>query len=145
MNLNKEYTISNYIKSYKEESLSFPSLHLKEVDSKINGDKIILLSDSILDKYSDVLNEYLSIKTLSDAEYNRYQYNPKLLSYDLYGTVELWFLLLYANQLYSVTQFNINPVKIYSSNIIRVLQSIINLEKATIDANVEEIKKGLNT
>ena len=143
--LNKEYTISDYTKAYKEESVTFASLHLKEVDIKINGEKIILLSDSILDKYTDVLNEYLVTKTLTDSEYNKYQYNPKLLSYALYGTVELWFLILYANQLCSVTQFHINPVKVYSSGVIKVIQSILNLEKPVIDANEEEVKKALNS
>lgn len=139
----KDYLIDDFIKSYKEETMTFSSLHLKEANNKLNNNKIILLSESILDKYSDVLNTYLITKTLTDLEFNKYQCNPKLLSYDLYKTVELWFLLLQANQLTSASQFRINPIKIYSGEILRIIQSILNLEKSIIDANVEDVKKSL--
>jgi hypothetical protein len=139
----KDYTITDYIKSYKEESLTFSTLHLKEANDRLNGGKIVLLSDSILDKYTEILNEYLITKTFTDIEFNRYRYNPKLLSYDLYKTPELWFLLLHANQLYSVTEFKINPIKIYTTNIVRIVQNILNLEKTNIDINASEVRTAL--
>jgi hypothetical protein len=143
MGIIKDYLIDDFIKSYKEESLSFPTLHLKEVNNKLDNSKIVLLSDSIMDKYTDILDDYVITKTLTDTEFNKYQCNPKLLSYDLYGTVELWFLLLNVNQITSSTQFRINPIKIYTREILRIVQSVLNLEKPITDVNEEEIKKAL--
>ncbi len=143
MSANKEYTITDYIKTYNEDSISFSTLHLKEVNTLSSSDKIVLLSDSILDKYDDVLKKYITTKTLTNEEYRKYQYNPKYLSYDLYGTTELWFLILHANQLYSITQFHINPIKIYTSDILKIIESILNLEKNIIDSNEDGITKAL--
>ena len=139
----KENTIEDFTKAYKEERISFATLHYKEVGDKTDGSKIVLLSDSILDKYNKVLDEYLVTRVLTSSEFNKYQYNPKLLSYDLYKTTELWFLLLQANQLFSVTQFHINPIKVYSGGIMRVIESILNLDKRIIDANEDDVTKAL--
>lgn len=135
----KESTISEYSKAYSDTDITFNSLHYKEKDSVDDSTSLILLNDSILDKYRNDLAEKIVTKTLTNEEINKYQYNPKRLSFDLYGTTELWGLLLEINQLQSVTEFNINPVKVYDGSIISYINSIFSLEKPFIDQNEEEI------
>lgn len=135
----KESTISEYSKAYSDTDITFNSLHYKEKDSVDDSTSLILLNDSILDKYRTDLAEKIISKTFTNEEFNKYQYNPKRLSFDLYGTTELWGLLLEVNQLHSVTEFNINPVKVYDGSIISCINSIFSLEKPFIDQNEEEI------
>src|SRR5574343_232748 len=135
----KESTISEYSKAYSDTDITFNSLHYKEKNSVDDSTSLILLNDSILDKYRNDLAEKIVTKTLTNEEINKYQYNPKRLSFDLYGTTELWGLLLEINQLQSVTEFNINPVKVYDGSIISYINSIFSLEKPFIDQNEEEI------
>ena len=70
-------------------------------------------------------------------------YNPKRLSFDLYGTTELWALLLDINELVSVAQFNLQTLKVFSGSILDKLQRILNLEQEFIDQNAEDVADAL--
>lgn len=138
MMLGKETTMTSYIKEYKNEESSYDALHLKEV---LAGDtsKMILANESIITKYEKCLEQYVTTRTFTQAEERRYFYNPKVLSFDLYDTTELWFLLLRLNEMYSTTQFNVNPIKIYTGNVLPAIESILDTEKEIIGANTDEI------
>lgn len=138
MMLGKETTITSYIKEYKNEETSYDTLHFKEV---LAGDtsKMVLANESIITKYEKCLEQYVMTYTLSQQEERKYFYNPKLLSFDLYETTELWFLLLRLNEMYSATQFNVNPLKIYTANVLGAIESILDTEKEIIGVNTDEI------
>ena len=55
---------------------------------------------------------------------SKYRWKPDYLSYDEYGTVILWELLMYVNAIFSVEDFNIKEVVVPS------LQSIIEMNQA---------------
>ena len=81
--------------------------------------------------------------TLDENEYSKYRFNPKLLSYDIYGTTELWFLILEANELHSISQFDIKTIYLFSTDIVEKMTRILNLEKAAKNYNEEEISSAL--
>lgn len=144
MQMGKEYTIDEFTKEYNQETISYGTLHLKEIFEKDDGILNILSSESILNKYDDELKSSIITLTLNDSEFNKYQYNPKFLSFELYNTTELWFMLLHVNELYYSAQFNLNPVKVYTANIINIIDRILNLEQLVINLNREEINTKLN-
>lgn len=136
----RDSTISDFIKSYSQVDITFESIHYKEKNLLANSsDSLILLSDSLLDKFRVDLANSIVMLTLSSSEYNKYRFNPKLLSYDLYQTTELWSTILDLNELHSSTEFDINPLKVYDSSIINYINTILSLEKPFIDINEEEI------
>ena len=45
---------------------------------------------------------------------NKYKYKPDYLSYDYYGTVILWEMILYINNVFSLEDFDLNTVVIPS-------------------------------
>lgn len=136
----RDSTISDFIKSYSQVDITFESIHYKEKNLLANSsDSLILLSDSLLDKFRLDLANSIVMLTLSSSEYNKYRFNPKLLSYDLYQTTELWSTILDLNELHSSTEFDINPLKVYDSSIINYINTILSLEKPFIDINEEEI------
>ena len=73
----------------------------------------------------------------------KYKYNPKLLSFDIYGTTELWFLILEANELHSATQFNNQVIYLFRTDVVEKMTRILNLEVDTKNYNEEEISKAL--
>ena len=101
---------------------------------------MILLSDSILEKYQADLDELVETKTFTSKEQHRYDCNPWALSYDLYGTVEFWHLLLELNGMYSITEFTRNTIKVYDASLPDVIGAILSLEEESIDQNNEEIE-----
>lgn len=141
--MGKEYTIEEFVREYNDEPITFKTLYFKEVNKMDSGNKLVFLSDSVLLKYNNDLRNYLVKLTMTDKECNKYFYNPKLLSYVLYGTTELWFLLLHANEIYSTSQFSINPLWVYNTSIMNAINTILNLEKTYIDENEESVTKDL--
>ena len=132
-------TMQDYINAYKENPLSYDATFFKERNFLENGNTLTLLGDSILLKYKTDLDNIVYTKTLSKSEENKYRYNPWLLSYDLYGSVEFWHLLLELNGLYSACEFNLGRIKVYNDSLSTVIDSILALEEEFINNNEEEI------
>lgn len=135
-------TMAQFSKQYEDLDSSMQSFFLHSVcDSK--NKKIIINESSILDLYSSELKAYETTLTLTAQEYQKYKCNPKVLSYDLYGTTEYWFLLLSVNELHSISQFTLNPLKVYRSSVIDVLNRILSLQQEIVDLNASEVEKAL--
>lgn len=136
-------TIDDYIRAYKNEDLTIDALYLQKVlTTKKNY--LILNWDNLMVKY---MPEFRAIKKrirLNDKEYIKYRYNPKRLSYDLYGTTELWFLIMEANELYSIYEFDLRVVDLYNTSLVNRILRVINLEEEFKDYNKDEINNLLN-
>ena len=77
---------------------------------------------------SDYLFELLGKSTtvvLSDAEFWKYKYKPKLLAVDIYGNSELYFVILMLNNMCSVKEFDIKRVKMLSKKDMNELLGLI--------------------
>ena len=96
MRMGYEYTIKEFIDNYAIDDVTFNTVFLKDVFNTPNG-KMIVNGSSVLDRYRNELSQYKTKLKLTSEEYRKYQYNPKVLSYDIYGTTEFWFLILHAN------------------------------------------------
>ena len=88
--------------------------------------------ESRLDYFISSLNDYKSEMTLTQELYDKYKYNPKMMSYDLYDTTDYWWLLLQANEMHSAVEFNKRKVKYYSKSALKqlipmILRSDINI------------------
>ena len=137
-----ESSISEYIEDYTDLNVSYSKLFLKEKNTFTNGDNpsdVIMLGDCILKKYKNDLDNILQSKTLTYEEQQKYFYNPWVLSYDLYGTVEFWFLILEANNMSSVIEFNQETINVYNGSLPDVIDTILSLEEDFINTNEEEI------
>ena len=79
---------------------------------------------------------------MTDEEYLRYRYKPKLLSEELYGTQELHYMLLRLNHVYSVINFDFTEVRVFKPTIISKINEIMVLESEEyIDNEVSILKK----
>lgn len=99
------------------------------IEDKSSGDTIRVPYLSLTQKYADILSQYVTIAKYTEVQFNKYQYRPKLLSQDIYGTTELWASLLQLNGMISVLEFNKPYVKIYDPNVILdVLNELLIME-----------------
>lgn len=140
------YTLNDFIREYSVEDLRVDAFHLKEVFFQ-NGmkHKIVVNGDNIADKYSAELEENKKIVEFTTKEYYKYRYNPKLLSYDVYGTTELWFFILMANEIYTITEFDLRKVKMFDAAIISKLNRMLELDKEFLDINSMEVMEKTQT
>ena len=97
MSIRVKSTIQDIIAAGKELKLCNRELSLKSVMTNSNDEKFIINITNIFEQYYEILLENTVIVTLTDDEYLKYRFKPKVLSFDLYGTVELHYLLLRLN------------------------------------------------
>lgn len=132
-------TIKDYISKYNSEEVTFAALFFKQLFEPNKGTNMIVNSESLVLKYYDELKANKIKIELSESEYMRYRFNPKIMSYDLYGTTELWFLIIDANQLHSSIEFDLKVVYLYDVSILNKISKIVNLEKEFKDYNEQEL------
>lgn len=109
-----------------------------------NNKSIIIPTESFIDKYYDIIrDEYCEKMTMTDEDYEKYKYNPKRLSYDSFGTVELWHLILRINNMSSVLEFNKKTIYMVDDLFLEVLDEMITLEEDEKAKNDEEVENNI--
>lgn len=126
------YTIEEFIEAGKGVVLTYQNLSLKNH-----------IGENINFPFKNVFNDYIPdfihtsvIKTvqLSEDEFIKYKYRPKILSYDIYGTTDLDFVILAINRISTPKDFVHKKIKMISKNHLNeLLTSIYNAEKGLID------------
>ena len=106
--------------------MTIAKLHYPKVltDSTL-GIKATVNYESRLDYFISSLNEYKSVMSLTQELYDKYKYNPKMMSYDLYDSTDYWWLLLQANEMHSAVEFTKRKVKYYSKSALKQLIPMI--------------------
>ena len=122
-------TISELIESVKDKEISYRNLHTG-VYIKKNDTIIKIPYKSIISAYMPFFKEAVVTAQLTREEIFKYKFKPKSLSYDLYGTTELWSALLELNGLYSTIDFNLEkqPKVFIPKDFKKILNEIMILE-----------------
>ena len=68
---------------------------------------------NLLDDYLPDLKEQCILIELTPQEVNKYKYNPKMLSYKIYGSTKLFYTILRLNNICSTHEFTIPNKKLY--------------------------------
>ena len=82
---------------------------------------LIYTDHSLLDDYLAELDKLCVVVTLTEEEYKRYRYQPDILSYDLYGSVQLDFVIMKANDIIDPKEFTIRTLKLPVKSYMRIL------------------------
>ena len=129
---NKTFTLDQFADSKSSNTVSYYSMSLLEKDPQNN------IEYDVFNVVSDYMNELKAMAKeviLSEAEYYTYRFKPKLLAHYLYGNGELYFIILWLNDMWSVKDFNLRTLKlIKNSELAQALSSINASEKSFIKA-----------
>lgn len=107
-------TLSDQIANANSLEISYRTLHKPFAIYNEQTDEYIELPfSSLTNKYRSYLLACVMPVQLTDKEKEKYKYSPKKLSYDLYGTTELWADLLKLNKCASVIEFEPNYIRVY--------------------------------
>jgi len=136
--INNYNTISSLAEYTEQLDMSYDKLFLKSLVES-NSDTLIVNSTSFYNKYYDYIVDTTYTVTLSNSEYMKYRYQPKLFCYDVYGTTELWAILLRINNFNSIPDFNSKKIKVFGKNIFNVLNEILINEKENILENKDTV------
>lgn len=128
-------TIDQLVSSGKNVILTYNNLAILE---KI--EHMYLPVDNIIYTYIDELKKYIIPIRLSEMELVRYKYKPKLLAFDVYGSTDLYFVIMVLNGIIDVRDFTMSTINMFKKEHMNTLMSYIyNAEKAYIDQNRDQI------
>lgn len=125
-------TIDDFIASGKDAPLltyyNFSILQVEYSDDKKIA--VHFTSDNLVNDYLDILKEAAQKVQLTEQEKRKYYYNPDLLSYDLYGTTELDFVIMIMNGVISNNEFAIPTLLLIpKTELVNTLSRIYNSEQ----------------
>lgn len=128
----KTFTLDQFANSKSSNDISYYSMSLLEKDPENNIEYDVF---NVVSDYMSELKAKAQEVTLSEAEYYTYRFKPKLLAHYLYGNQELYFILLWLNDMWSVKDFDLKKVKVLrSKDLSEALSSINAKEKSFIKA-----------
>lgn len=130
------YTVESFIKATSMDNISFEQLSLLD-----RSDDIIMITYNILNDYKDEIDSLAVTINLSDDEFLKYCYKPRMLSYDIYGDTEMFFIILFVNNICSAKEFNKRKIKMLrKSHMEEVLSLIYNSERYNIIKNRNKVE-----
>lgn len=129
---NKTFTLDQFADSKSSNTISYYSLSLLEKDPQNNIEYDVF---NVLSDYMNELKAMAQEVTLTEQEYYTYRFKPKLLAHYLYGNTELYFIILWLNDIWSVKDFNFRTLKlIKNTELSEALSSVNASEKSFIKA-----------
>lgn len=130
-NTNIPASITEQVDQVKDLEISYRILHPGATIHDVNNERYVKFPfSSIINKYKDFLYNIIQTIELSEEEQDYYQFKPKMLSEDLYGTTELWDTILILNDVVSVSEFKPKKLKLYDpSKFKKYLNEIMLMEE----------------
>lgn len=126
------FTLDQFADSKSSNDISYYSMSLLERDPNTNIEYDVF---NVVSDYMNELKEMSHSVTLTDTEYYTYRFKPKLLAKFLYGNTELYFIILWLNDMWSVKDFNLRTIKlIKNTELAEALSKINASEKFFIKA-----------
>jgi len=96
-------TLSEFISAGSSSAvISFPKLCFCELDDFIKYTVLCVLDDYIYE-----LKQNAKTIIISSDNQQKYHYNPKLLASDIYGSTELYYVIMLINDICDTKQFNL--------------------------------------
>ena len=131
------YTVEDFIELGKDiDDIQYSKFAIlsKAVSGVLNP--ILYAEHNVIYDYEEEFKALSLTVEMTDNEYHKYRFKPKLLAYDLYGSTELFFTILYINGMCNIKDFDRRTIKlIRKDNMIQLLEAIYNAEKNYIDSN----------
>lgn len=134
-------TIEEQIDYGMETPLSNSIMHMKEKFKDKNDRVIIHCATPLITKYWDIVQNYVVDIELTEDEFIKYARRPRLLSLDKYETIELWASILLINNMVSPVQFNKRKIKMFTTDILEILEELLILEEGNIKLNEAYIER----
>ena len=102
--VSQAHTVDEFINLGEQSKDHIGYADLSYIEKRNNLDFVV---KSLLDDYSYEINQMAKDIELTDKAVIKYRYNPKLLSYDLYNTTRLYYVILRINNICNVHEFSL--------------------------------------
>lgn len=122
-------TLEEMIKAGRAVGVTYDKFSYKETLS--NGTEISILN--IVNDYMSEIKPNAAIVKLTEEQFYKYRFKPKLLCHDIYGNPELYYIILLLNGIIDIKEFDFRVVKMLSVNdMTDLVSTIYNAEQSYI-------------
>jgi hypothetical protein len=130
------YTLDQFILMKSTDDMTYNNFSIYGV---IDGQKI--LESNLVDEYLTELAKLSNVVQLNTDEYKRYKYSPDLLAYDVYGSTQLDFVVLAANDMIDPKDFNLKRLKLPTVSAMKLfLNEVYNANSNWLSKNRYDLK-----
>jgi hypothetical protein len=112
------YTLDDFVAMQMSDDMTYYNFSILEVVNSVEH-----LNINLVEEYSSVLKSQTLQVELTDEEYKKYKYCPDLLAYDVYGSVQLDFVILILNDIFDPKEFVNKTIRLVPAS---VLQQFLN-------------------
>lgn len=103
-----------------------------------NNELLVIKLSSVVDKHRALLMEHTTYVRLSEAEYTKYMYHPRMYCANVHGDVDLWSTLLRINNMATSSDFTKKIFIDFLPSFFEVLNSILAFEEEQMMQNYME-------
>ena len=131
----KTATVEDFIEAGQADDITYYNFSILEKYK--DGDITIeyVMSNILYDYMDEIMEKAIELE-LTDDDYVKYRYKPKLLAYDVYKTTEVYFVIMAINGICSIKDFNKKKLKmLYTGDLINLLNQIYNAEQSRLKHN----------
>jgi len=133
----KAITVQEFIALRTSDDITYYNYSILEY---LNGYDMFITN--LLYDYEEELVEMAVTIKLNDIEKARYRYKPYLLSYDIYGSTEMKFIIMMLNNIIDPKEFDFDRIKVIKKG---DLNSILNRLQAVNEDYMNKNKSKLKT
>jgi hypothetical protein len=112
------YTLDDFVAMQMSDDMTYYNFSILEVVNSVEH-----LNINLVEEYSSILKSQALQVELTDEEYKKYKYCPDLLAYDVYGSVQLDFVILILNDIFDPKEFVNKTIRLVPAS---VLQQFLN-------------------
>ena len=134
----RTYTLEDFIGFKAQDNMTYYNFSI--LSKSILKDGIIYSKDNVIYNYLDILKGKSKKLKLTDSEYHNYRFKPKLLAYDLYGSSELFFVIMAINGICDIKDFDMKKFRMLTpKDLNSLLSQIYSADIDYIEYNRQEV------
>lgn len=130
------YTLDQFISLRDADKITYVKYSILE--RSLDHPEMVYAIDNVIYKYLDIINRLKKTVIVDQDQKIKYQYKPKLLAYDVYGSTESYFVLLACNGMCNLKSFTLEEMKFYAltpGDLSSLMSSIYSAESRYITMN----------
>lgn len=130
------YTLNQFISLRDSDKMMYVKYSI--LSRSIDHPEMVYAIENVVYNYMDIINSRKKTVIVDQEQKIKYQYKPKLLAYDVYGSTESYFMILACNGMCNLKEFTLEEFKFYAltpSDLAAIMSSILNAENKYITMN----------
>lgn len=130
------YTLNQFISLRDSDKITYVKYSVLE--RSISYPELVYAIDNVIYHYMDIVDKLKKTVVVDQDQKIKYQYRPKLLAYDIYGSIETYFVILACNGMCNMKSFSLDDMKFYAltpGDLSSIMSSIYSSELKYLNLN----------